>query len=76
MLQALKSLTFQHVTLEGYDRYEAIYENGRANWDVGQLIGGKMVHFKIIAPVPGLPFPAKSRTFVVGSRDYAWGPNR
>jgi hypothetical protein len=44
-LGALKSLTFQKVTVEGLDQYAAHYEHGNATWTAGPLVGGKLANF-------------------------------
>jgi beta-lactamase regulating signal transducer with metallopeptidase domain len=45
VLGPLKSLTFQNVTIDGRDQYEAIYDSGRASWTASPLMGGKMLNF-------------------------------
>jgi beta-lactamase regulating signal transducer with metallopeptidase domain len=41
-LGKLKSLTFQRVSFRGFDVYEAVFEHGRAIWNVGPLVDGKL----------------------------------
>jgi len=42
---ALQSLTFQKVTVEGLDQYEAVYAHGRVTFTMGPLVNGKMQDF-------------------------------
>lgn len=41
-LGPLKTLTFKGVGPDGWDDYEAVYENGRADWTIQPLIEGKI----------------------------------
>jgi beta-lactamase regulating signal transducer with metallopeptidase domain len=41
-LGQLKSLIFQKVSVRGLDVYEAVFEHGRAIWNIGPLVDGKV----------------------------------